>query len=265
MAMSELKIGRGNVVFVLVRPNFLGNIGSIARVMKNFGFSNLYLVDPPRNYQDAESRKMAVGAFDILKKAKVFDRLDDALANCHLTVATSSCQYRTLIPQYPRDIINTITDLDSNTDLYKHEASIAFVFGDERDGLANQEIDLSHHLLKIPVQPDFPSLNLAQALGILAYELSEAIGFDDKEKNDAGNPGEIPQTLVPHSELAALGLLIDEVLGLVAFTRPHNRQLVHNELSLALKRMHPTQREHALIRGALYKIRDKLRSKYLDN
>lgn len=263
--MSELKIGRDNVVFVLVRPNFLGNIGSIARVMKNFGFSNLYLVDPPRNYQDAEARKMAVGAFDILKKARVFESLDQALSNCHLTVATSSCQYRTLIPQYPRDIINILSDLDSTTDLFRHEASIAFVFGDERDGLANQEIDLSHHLLKIPVQPDFASLNLAQALGILAYELSEAIGFEDKVKKDAGNPSLTAHTLVPHGELTALGQLIDEVLALVAFTRPHNRQLIHNELSLALKRMHPTEREHALIRGALYKIRDKLRSKYLDN
>lgn len=265
--MSRLEIGRDNVVFVLVRPNFLGNIGSIARVMKNFGFNNLYLVDPPRNYQDAEARKMAVGAFDILKKAKVFDSLSAALANCQLTVATSSCQYRTLIPQYPRDIVGILTDLARDTDLSSHAASVAFVFGDERDGLANQEIDLSHHLLKIPVQPDFPSLNLAQALGILAYELSEAMGPDAQLEidTDADKPAPEIETLVPHGEISALGTLIDEVLELVAFARPHNQQLIQKELSSALKRMHPTEREHALIRGALFKIRDKLRSKYSDN
>ena len=67
-----------------MRPNFLGNIGSTARVMKNFGFSQLRLVNPPRNYLDAEARKMAVDAFDVLKSAKVENSLSDALKDINL-------------------------------------------------------------------------------------------------------------------------------------------------------------------------------------
>ncbi len=83
-----------NFVFILVRPNFLGNIGSSARVLKNFGFGQMRLVTPPKNYLDSESRRMAVDAFDVLKKARVFDSLATALEDITMSVATSSGQYR---------------------------------------------------------------------------------------------------------------------------------------------------------------------------
>ncbi len=84
---------RKNVFFILVRPLFLGNIGSVARVLKNFDFENLRLVAPPKNYKDAEARRMAVGAFDLLKKCQVFIDLDEAMEDIDVAVGTT-CGYQ---------------------------------------------------------------------------------------------------------------------------------------------------------------------------
>jgi TrmH family RNA methyltransferase len=164
-------MNKDNIIFILVRPNFLGNIGSTARVMKNFGFSQLRLVNPPRNYLDAEARKMAVDAFDVLKSAKVENSLSDALKRykfSFLYFCLSASHRRARGLRYL--LVERIHKEDFTSD-----NKVAFVFGDERDGLTKEEIARCHELILVPTEPTFASLNLAQALGIVAYELSRSL------------------------------------------------------------------------------------------
>ncbi|MFA6212001.1 MAG: TrmH family RNA methyltransferase [Candidatus Obscuribacterales bacterium] len=240
-------MNKDNIIFILVRPNFLGNIGSTARVMKNFGFSQLRLVNPPRNYLDAEARKMAVDAFDVLKKAKIEDSLSQALSDINLAFSTSACQHRTEEPEALGHLVSKIEeqDLTSNN-------KIAFVFGDERDGLTREEIARCHELILVPTEPTFASLNLAQALGIVAYELSRSSGLVNCRKATT-------------SEILPNGREEDELMQLTSilmdranFSRRYNRELVTMQLRSALQKMRPNKREFDLLRGFLLRLNDKL-------
>ncbi len=231
----------------MVRPNFLGNIGSTARVMKNFGFSQLRLVNPPRNYLDAEARKMAVDAFDVLKRAKVESSLSQALSNVNLAFSTSACQHRT---EEPEALGNLVEKLHQQ-DLTK-ENKIAFVFGDERDGLTREEIARCHELILVPTEPTFASLNLAQALGIVAYELSRTEGLHNHKKI-------ISEILPCGAEEDELMNLTSELMDRANFSRRYNRDLVTMQLRSALQKMRPNKREFELLRGFLLRLNDKLK------
>ena len=158
--------------FVLVRPSFLGNIGSVARVLKNFGFTELRLVAPPKNYKDAEARKMSLGAFDLLKNAKIYETLSDALKDVNYSVGTSCGTQRenelVSLEQLPQQL----------SDLALRLKKVAFVFGEERDGLTKDELNRCDVVVSIPTDPNFASLNVSHAIGIFAYELRKLISID---------------------------------------------------------------------------------------
>ncbi|HEY9785517.1 MAG TPA: RNA methyltransferase [Candidatus Obscuribacterales bacterium] len=257
-ASDERLILRANVHFVLARPQFLGNIGAVARVMKNFGFFSLRLIDPPRNYKDAEARKMSVGAFDVLKQATVFTTLDAALADIGIAIGTTSGRQRAencILAQELSTRLSGISDQDQ----------IALIFGDERDGLRGDELKRCHCVLTIPTQPELPSLNVAQALGIVAYELVRAGSIksaDCKQDERHGSPKE-PKN--DSRSILATGADVDEIFGQIGalfdaaeFSRAYNRQLVLAELRSAFQRMLPTKRECDLIKGALIRLNQKL-------
>jgi tRNA/rRNA methyltransferase len=153
--------------FVLYRPQAAGNIGAAARALKNMGFDDLRLVGRgPLN--DREAVKMAVHADDILANAKVFASLTDALADCSLVVGTTSRRggYRSCAMPLRPAAAELATLADAN--------KIAIVFGREDHGLTNRELKLCHRLVTIPTAPEYPSLNLAQAVMVVAYELMMA-------------------------------------------------------------------------------------------
>jgi tRNA/rRNA methyltransferase len=153
--------------FVLYRPQSAGNIGAAARALKNMGFDDLRLVGlGPLN--DREAVKMAVHADDILAKATVYPDLAAAIADCSIAVGTTSRRggYRSRsTPLRP-----AAAELDALADSNK----IAIVFGREDRGLTNRELKLCHRLVTIPTAPEYPSLNLAQAVMVVAYELMMA-------------------------------------------------------------------------------------------
>lgn len=240
-------MNKDNVIFILVRPQFLGNIGSTARVMKNFGFHNLRLVNPPRNYLDAEARKMAVDAFDVLKKAKVFDNISDALLDVNLAFSTSSCQQRIEVPKAMAALADEINAANLTA-----ANKLAFVFGDERDGLTKDEIARCHELIMIPTEADFASLNLSQALGIVAYELSRKIGL---ESFDGGEKTILPDGAAEDELMALLGELMDEA----NFSRRYNRELVGSQLRSALQKTRLNKREFDLLRGFLLRLNHRLK------
>ena len=153
--------------FVLYRPQSAGNIGAAARALKNMGFDDLRLVGRgPLN--DREAVKMAVHADDILANAKVFPSLADALADCSIAVGTTSRRggYRSRATAL-RPAAEELEALASSN-------KIAIVFGREDRGLTNRELKLCNRLVTISTAPEYPSLNLAQAVMVVAYELMMA-------------------------------------------------------------------------------------------
>ena len=153
--------------FVLYRPQSAGNIGAAARALKNMGFDDFRLVGlGPLN--DREAVKMAVHADDILANATVYPDLAAAIADCSIAVGTTSRRggYRSRsTPLRPAAV-----ELDALAGTNK----IAIVFGREDRGLTNRELKLCHRLVTIPTAPEYPSLNLAQAVMVVAYELMMA-------------------------------------------------------------------------------------------
>lgn len=236
-----------NTTFVLVRPEFLGNIGSVARVMKNFGFSDLRLVDPPKNFKDAEARMMAVGAYDLLKNAQVLETLDEAIADLNLTVSTSSGRHRSR----PLDnLANVSTELVAAADNNK----LGFIFGNERNGLKDEEVALCNRRIRIESSDQFPSLNLAQAVGIIAYSLAAATEKHASQPSEKKVIAELPNS----SELKELFGQLEVLLGNIEFSRKYNKRLILQELKDALDRMTPTRREASLLKGALFRLNGKL-------
>jgi tRNA (cytidine32/uridine32-2'-O)-methyltransferase len=149
---------------VLVETSHPGNIGSTARAMKTMGLSRLYLVTPVM-FPDRRAQEMAAGADDILENAVVTSELSDALRGCQMIFATSARARDIGLPGLtPRECAEKITELSDDTE-------IAVVFGREQSGLSNQELLQCHCHIHVPTDPSFSSLNLSQAVQIVAYEI----------------------------------------------------------------------------------------------
>jgi tRNA/rRNA methyltransferase len=156
--------------FVLVHTSHAGNVGAAARAMKVMGFSDLVLVRP--RFDDVLSREetvaMASGAADILVRARIVDTLDAALEGVHHACATAMTPRDFGPPTFaPREHFQTLQAV---------ALRVAFVFGPERTGLSNDDVYRCHACLSIPTAPDYGSLNLAQAVQLLAYEWRVALG-----------------------------------------------------------------------------------------
>ena len=152
---------------VLSRPSHPGNIGAAARAMKTMGFADLRLVAPKR-YPDPEADALASGALDVLRAARVHDRLEDALADTVLAVGFSS---------RPRDLSHPPRALREAAPSIAAEAqagAVALVFGNETFGLTNEELGRCRELVAIPANPAYGSLNLGAAVQVACYELATA-------------------------------------------------------------------------------------------
>jgi TrmH family RNA methyltransferase len=154
-----------NITIVLVRPQYAGNIGSVCRAMKNMGLSRLILVSPGQDPQSAEARMMATSAKDLLHKTKIFSSLEEALQGFRWIAGTSA---RKGIHRGP-----FISPREISPEILQHARSIpvAILFGPEDRGLMNRELDPCHALIRIPTHPGLSSLNLAQAVMVMGYEL----------------------------------------------------------------------------------------------
>lgn len=149
---------------VLVATSHPGNIGSTARAMKTMGLKRLVLVTP-KSFPDSHANELAAGADDILQQAVVTDSLTEALKGCQLILATSARPRDIALPGLsPAEGATLVASTDDKTE-------IAIVFGREHAGLTNDELLRCHYHIMIPSVPDYSSLNLAQAVQIIAYEL----------------------------------------------------------------------------------------------
>ncbi|WP_298626679.1 tRNA (cytosine(32)/uridine(32)-2'-O)-methyltransferase TrmJ [uncultured Legionella sp.] len=157
MKLSSIRI-------VLVATSHPGNIGSTARAMKTMGLNSLYLVNP-KSFPDYKAREMAAGADDVLEQAVVTNTIEEALAGCQLILATSArprgLSLPGLLPVSGAELIGKQAD----------DTQVAIVFGREHAGLTNEELLKCHYHINIPSNPDYSSLNLSQAVQIIAYEI----------------------------------------------------------------------------------------------
>ncbi|MFZ4381338.1 MAG: RNA methyltransferase [Sandarakinorhabdus sp.] len=146
---------------VLVRPQLGQNIGAAARAMLNFGFTDLRLVQPRDGWPNADAGPSAAGADAVITAARVFETLGDAVADCHLTLGTAMTT---------RDMIRRVTSpAGAVAEMQALPTRSALVFGPERTGLTRDDLLACHAICTIPSNPDFGSLNLAQAVAVLGY------------------------------------------------------------------------------------------------
>jgi tRNA (cytidine32/uridine32-2'-O)-methyltransferase len=158
------------IKIILVCTSHPGNIGAVARAMKNMGLEHLVLVRP-KEFPHSEATARAAGADDVLAKAVVVDSLREAVSACHFVVGTSARQRTVPWPlSDPRQCVENITPI-----LYEGQL-VAFVFGNEQSGLSNEELSLCHAHLHIPCDENFSSLNVAAAVQIVTYELRLMLG-----------------------------------------------------------------------------------------
>jgi tRNA/rRNA methyltransferase len=155
-------VTRSRVRIVLCRPQHPGNIGAAARAMKTMGLSDLRLVAPEK-YPAPEDRWMATNAVDVLSNARIHEDLKSAISDCVAAFALSA---------RPREWSTQVLDVRAAAArAVEQGGDVAFVFGNEQAGLTNEEMLACQYLVHIPANPEFSSLNLAQAVQLVAYEL----------------------------------------------------------------------------------------------
>jgi tRNA/rRNA methyltransferase len=153
---------------ILVRPQLGMNIGAVARAMLNFGLTELRLVQPRDGWPNPDAGPSAAGADKVIENARVFDSVAEAIADCHLTIGTA---------QTTRDMVRRVTSpAGCVAELQALPGKSALLFGPERTGLVREDLLKCHAICTIPSNPDFGSLNLAQAVAVLGY--AWVIGHD---------------------------------------------------------------------------------------
>lgn len=155
-----------NIRIVLVEPSHSGNVGSTARAMLNMGLTNLWLVNPKKGIDD-EAIALSCHATDVVKNAKIVDSLEDALDGVDFVAGTSARVRRVSLPIEP---VSKVTTNILNR-IQKFNEKVAILFGRERTGLLNEELLMSNVHAYIPSNEGYTSLNLAQAVQLVAYEI----------------------------------------------------------------------------------------------
>ena len=225
---------------VLVGTQHPGNIGSAARALKTMGLSRLVLVAPER-VPHAEAEALAAGADDVLAAAQLHASLAEAVADCRLVLGCTARSRRVaLAEQLPRDAATRmLTTAGEGGD-------VALVFGRERTGLTNDELQLCHGAVHIPANPDYSSLNLAAAVQVLAYELRLAL-----LGNVADACTSSTEPPAPHAELEGFFTQLAQTLDAIDFHKGRAPESAMRKLRRLFLRSGLDMREVRLLRGIL--------------
>lgn len=233
----ESRLSRVRVV--LINTTHPGNIGATARAMKTMGLSALHLVTP-KIFPNAEATAMASGADDLLQTAVVHDSLDSALRGCSLVMGTSARLRSLPMPMLDARAASERAVAESDA----HE--VAILFGRERYGLTNEEMQRCQYLVNIPSNPAYSSLNLAQAVQIIGYELRVAT---------MGGAGVSLPPLdwepVDAAQMEGLFEHLEETLLTIRFLNPKQPKRLMMRLRRLFNRARPDQNEINILRGIL--------------
>ena len=214
-----------------MEPLEAGNVGAAARAMKNFGFTDLWIVGGKTERTDNVSAWWAVGAIDVVESATRVDTLEEALADCHLTVATTAVRGRQVYDSLtPADVGRLVEEQVGD------EHRVGIVFGREKWGLTGREVMLCQRTASIPTWPEFPTMNLAQSVGIFCYELGKGLR----------PPAEVPER-PPHQLLNTLNLQTRALLEQIEFFGNRDSDRMCAELQALAGRAALTTREASLL------------------
>lgn len=231
-----------NIKIVLVETSHSGNIGAVARAMKNMMMTNLCLVSP-KLFPHADATARAAGADDILARAQIFNTLPEAIADCTLVIGASA-RSRTIswTEVTPRECAEKI--ISEST----HE-KIAIIFGRENSGLKNEELDLCRYLLHIPCNPDYSSLNIAAAVQVVAYELFTAAQQGDIARKIVGDEDE--QDLATNEQMELFYNHLAQTLVDIDFMRVDKEKSLMRRLRRLYNRAELRSKEVDILRGIL--------------
>ena len=223
--------------FILVQPSHAGNVGASARAMKVMGFADLVLVQPrfADVLQRDEALAMASGATDVLAAARVVDTLAQALEGINWACATAMTPRDFGPPTYnPREHFATLASRPHR---------VAFVFGPERTGLSNEDVYRCHACVSVPTHPDYGSLNLAQAVQLIAYDWRQALG------GYAVQPRTLDATLADGEAIAGLLAHWQLTLEQIGFLDPAAPKKLLPRLNQLLNRAQLSVEEVHILRG----------------
>ena len=230
---------------VLVEPQLGENIGAAARAMANFGLERLRLVKPRQRWPNDKAVMMAAGADRILDGAVIYDSLEAAIADCAFVLAATARAHDQAKP-----VVGAAQAAAEMADHVAAGETVAIVFGRERNGLENDEVALADRILTLPVNPAFASLNLAQAVVVVAYEWF-------KLATGGKLPFAMPQKSAPAAkeQLLAFFASLERELETVEFFRPPDkRETMQINLRNIFTRMQPTQQDIQTLHGVIMAI-----------
>lgn len=223
---------------VLVRPQLGENIGKAARAMLNFGLTDLRLVSPRDGWPNPAAGPAASGADVVLERACVFDSVAEAVADCPLVYATTVRKRGLVVP--------VVSPEEAAREIHATRERAAILFGAERSGLETDEVAIAQKILTVPVNADFRSLNLAQAVVLIAYEWSKHTGLPVPTE---GDPAESRAT---QAQLEGLIGHLDESLEAAGYFHPPDRTpATRNTIRTILTKAGWSNREVQALRGMI--------------
>jgi tRNA/rRNA methyltransferase len=228
-----------NISIILVRPQGAGNMGSVSRAMKNMGFHRLILVQPGQDPLSPEARMMATSAKDILENASIFPCLEGALKDFRWIAGTSARKGRTRGP------FTSLREICLEIVVHARDVPVAVLFGPEDRGLTNRELDPCQAFISIPTHPGLPSLNLAQAVMLVCYELRMADLLGQGDESKAGlltKPAEFRTIEAMYGQM-------EELLLRIGFLDPQNPKRIMHTLRRIFGRANLGDRDVAILRG----------------
>ena len=247
-------VGLESVRIVLVEPAGERNLGSVARVMKNMGLRQLVVVNPQCDVRSEDARRMAVRAAEILDEALVVADLASALDGCRriaATVGREETQAESL-----RSVIPWLLPSNPDSSILNSKFQTAIIFGREDHGLGRFELKYAQRLITIPSNPDYPSLNLAQAVGICCYELHQHML--------EGELSPVAPMVAPFQLINAFYLGLEELLLTIGYLHDHTAESRMRRFRLLLDRAVPSVHEITMLMGILRQMRWAIQQKDSD-
>ena len=221
---------------VLVRPQLGENIGKAARAMLNFGLTDLRLVSPRDGWPNPSTGPAASGADVVLERAQVFDSVAEAVADCPFVYATTVRKRGLVMP--------VVSPEEAAREIRGNDGRSAILFGAERSGLETDEVALAGKIVTVPVNPEFRSLNLAQAVILIAYEWSKGTELAVPTIGDEAEPR------APHEHLEGLVQQLYDALEAADYFHPPDRTpATRNTIRTILTKAGWSSREVQALRG----------------
>jgi len=238
-----------HIKIVLVETTHPGNIGAVARAMKNMKMSNLWLVSP-KTFPSADATSRASGADDVLAEAIVCPSLQEAIADCQLVIGASArCRTISWPEITPRQCAEKVV-------INEPDQKVAIIFGRENSGLKNHELDLCHFLLRIPCNSKYSSLNIAAAVQVVCYELFVAAGV--QETVIVGDKDECP--LATGMQMESFYAHLYQTLTDIGFMHPDKSKSIMRRLRRIYNRIQLDTKELDILRGILRMSQNHQRS-----